>query len=312
MKVVLLNSAKTQKDILDFGKETYENFKDKYDVVEYVNYASDFSDVRELFDSQEKLLMFNHFSVEGMFETLSKHLHGFNNVKYILSTYSSYAGLDLDLLKQLGIRYRNNGGANAKAVAQLALNHMFMLLTRVNLLSKDKASGLGEEFHGKTASVIGMGNIGEEIAKSLTGLGIKTNYYNRSKKNVPYELVDYDDVFNSDLIFISIATTKETKELLKDLHKKLKPHNYLIDITAIDELYDKHAVLEKLKDEGIKGYGIEFFDEVPESFDVDANVVATPHIAWATIEAERRTIEWYFGNAIKILEGRVQEIDFIV
>jgi hypothetical protein len=75
----------------------------------YDSFQPDFSDVPELFDEDEKIVMFNGFALPGGFKTLTEYLPKFKNVKFLLSPYSSYAGLDLDVVKKLGVRYRNNG-----------------------------------------------------------------------------------------------------------------------------------------------------------------------------------------------------------
>jgi lactate dehydrogenase-like 2-hydroxyacid dehydrogenase len=203
--------------------------------------------VPELFDEDEKIVLFNAFAITGGFKTLTEYLPKFKNVKFLLSPYSSYAGLDLDVVKKLGIRYRNNSGANTRAVAQYAIAGMFGLLSRFTelgrLASMPDGSLLGEEYHTKTAGIIGMRNVGEELLNTLNGLNIPTVFYNRTPKAVSAKQVSFEEVFQQDIIFIAIANNPETRQLLSAIADHIQERHYLIDISAYDELYDKAAVL---------------------------------------------------------------------
>jgi len=312
MKIVMINSKSSEGDLNTYNKELLEEIKDKYNVSMYTEVKDDFSNISELFDQDEKLVMFNHFSLEDGFEKFSKNLPKFNNIKYLLSTYSSYSGLDLELLKKMGIRYRNNGGANAKSVAQYAITCMFMLLGRFPQLSKlnDMPDGsiLGEEYEGKTAGIIGMGNVGQALLESLNKLGIKTKYYNRSKKEVDSEAVSVEEVFEQDIVFLTIATNDDTSGILAKIPEYIKQNNYLIDVSAHDELYDKQKMIDLLDQGKYKGFGL----ETDLRSDKNINLITTSHIAWCTYDAEKRTVDNYLNRAIAILEGKQDSIDFIV
>ncbi len=312
MKVVILNSKSSQEDLYTFNKELLENLQKNYKVSMYDEIKPDFSNIPELFDEDEKLVLVNHFALENGFESFSKHLPNFKNIKYLLSPYSSYAGLDLELLKKLGIKYRNNGGANAKSVAQYALTAMLMLLSRFPQLSKlsDMPDGtiLGEEIDTKTAGIIGMGNVGEALLEKLNELGIPTVYYNRSDKSVDSKKVSIEEVFKQDLIFITVATNPETTNLLSSMPSYINQNNYIVDVSAHDELYDKNEMIKLLDEKKFKGYGL----ETDIRSDKDLNLITTPHIAWCTYDAEKRTVDNYLNRAISILEGKVDTVDFIV
>lgn len=315
MKTVILSSKSSHKDLLTYGPELLEKVKQISSTVTYDEISEDFSNIPELFDDEEKLVLFNHFAVPDGFARFSEHLPTFKNITFLLSPYSAYEGLDLSLLKKMGIHYRNNGGANAKSVAQYATTTMFMLLSKVPVLARKMempdGSILGEEFHKKTVGIIGFGNVGKEIHSNLSKLGMEVVFYNRSKVTSNAKQVSLDEVFEQDIIFISIATSDDTKKLLSDLPSKLKPHQYLIDISAADDLYDKKKVVELLNEDKLRGYALEIFD-TSSTLKSEKNFVATPHIAWCTVDAEKRTVENYLNRAITILEGKADQVDFIV
>lgn len=312
MKAVILNSKTSQQDLYTFNKDLIENLLKNYSATMYDDIRSDFSNIPELFDEEDKLVLVNHFAIEGGFETFSKHLPSFKNIKYILSPYSSYSGLDLDLLKKLNIRYRNNGGANAKSVAQYALTAMLMLLGRFPQLAKLESmpdgSILGDEIDNKTAGIIGMGNVGTALLEILNKLKIPSVYYNRSDKNVNSNRVPIEEVFKQDMVFITVATSPETIELLSKISSYINQNNYIVDVSAHDELYDKNEMIKLLGEGKFLGYGLETDIRSNENL----NLITTPHIAWCTYDAEKRTVDNYLNRAISILKGDASNIDFVV
>lgn len=316
MKPIFLSSPSSQQDLVTYGKDIFEKLLSQYEGKAYDQFQPNFSDVPELFDQDEKILIVNNFALPDGFISFSKVLPTFNNVKYLLTPYSAYEGLDLELLKKMQIRFRNNGGANAKSVAQYAIMALFMLLSKYAVFTKTDTmpdgSVLGEERFGKTAGIIGMGNVGKEILDTLTRLGIETVYFNRSEEAVAAKKVTYEEIFKQDFIFVTIATNPETQKFLANFQNLLEPHNYVIDITATDELYDKKAIVDLLDQDFLKGYALEVFDPTQLKLSSQKNLIATPHIAWCTSDAEKRTVENLLTRTQLILEGHADQVDFIL
>ncbi len=316
MKTIILNAPSGQQDILKYGQSLFEKLQANREVVVYEAVEPDFSNIPELCDDTEKLVLFNPFACEGSFEALTKYLPQFKNIKYLFSPYSFYSGLDLQLLKKLGIRYRNNGGANARSVAQYAVTTMLMLLHKFPVLSggTQAADGsvLGEEFHNKTVGIIGMGYVGKELTRILQGMGLSVVYYNRTPQEISAKLVSFENVLQQEVIFVTIATNPETMKQFSDFPARLQPHQYVIDITANEDLYSKKQLAEMVAGGKLAGYAVEVYD--PSCFTVTpgSNCIKTPHIAWCTIDAEKRTIESYLQRALTILEGNADEVDFLV
>ncbi|MEO6508641.1 MAG: NAD(P)-dependent oxidoreductase, partial [Patescibacteria group bacterium] len=281
MKVIILTSKGGLSDLTIYGNNLLEQLKQEFDVKIFDTINSDFSNVTDLFDDIHKLVLFNQFSIPGAFETFTKYLPSFRNIKFLLSPYSMYKGLDLELLKSMNIHYRNNAGANAKSVAQYDITAMFMLLSKFPIFSKEmvmpEGTILGEEYHKKTAGIIGMGNVGKELLNILNDLKISTVYNNRSEENVSAKKVSLEEIFQQDIIFISIATNEETIELLKDLPDLIQDKNYIIDGTAVDQLYDKKKVVDLLNQDRLRGYAVELFDPGKLKLVSEKNLIATPH-----------------------------------
>lgn len=316
MKTLILNSKSGLQDIHNYGIELLKELQHENEVITYDTVEPDFSNVPELKDQDEKLVIFNGFAFPNGFAAFTNHAKTFSNVKYLLSQYSSYEGLNLEVLKELGIRYRNNGGANANSVAQYAIMSMFMLLSKFSVLAKTKEAPtgeiLGEEFHTKTVGIIGMGNVGQEIGRITQNLGLNTVYYNRSEKESTIPLVSFEQIFEQDIIFIAIATNSETKTLMSHLPDLLKEKHYLIDVSAAEDLYPKQVVVDLLNQNKIRGFALEVFDTNTFWPQSDKNLVITPHIAWCTVDAEKRTVKNLLERALKIVRSQEAEVDFIV
>jgi phosphoglycerate dehydrogenase-like enzyme len=316
MKVVVLSSKSSYQDLLTYGAELVSELKAAASTTFYDQIEPDFSNIPELFDADEKLVLFNHFALPDGFTLFSQQLPKFQNVRFLLSPYSAYEGLDLDALKARGIHYRNNGGANANSVAQYAVMAMFSLLCKVPVFTKEmkmpNGSVLGEEFYQKTAGIIGMGNVGRELARILESLGIPVVFYNRSMVSNAGKQASIDEVMQQDLVFVTIATNDQTKELLKDFPERLQPHQYVIDVSATDDLYDKAKVVSLLESDKLRGYALEVFDPAQFAPTSQKNLLVTPHIAWCTIDAEKRTVANFLQRALTIVKGKSDEVDFIV
>lgn len=322
MKVLILNSKEEMQTMYRFGADLEEELQQKTETIIYDQVNSDFSNIPELYDEDEKIVLFNHLSFKEGFAALTKHLPEFKNVKYLLSPYSSYSDLDLEVVKNLNIKYRNNAGANAKSVAQYAITTMFMLLTNIPQLGNAKqtpdGSILGEEFYEKSVGIIGMGQVGQVLVDFFNKVNVETKYFNRSEKPVEAQKVLLEEIFEQDIVFIAVDTNADTKTLLSQITGLIKPHNYIIDISARDNLYDKEQVIKMLTEGRFKGYALETDENhnmgiAAAGEKINAcNFVSTPHIAWCTLEAETRTIRNYLNRALDILDGKADEIDFVV
>ena len=315
MKTIILTEPNSEKILNQYGPDLLEKLAKISELSIYNNCKNDFSNIPELFDDSEKILLFDPFSVQNNFNDITKALPSFTNLKYMFSPYSFYTGLDLELLKKLEIKYRNNTGVNSAAVSQFAITLMFMLLRKYTILAKlikpPDGSILGEEIFSKSVGIIGMGNVGLELYKFLKKLDIQTTYYNRTDKHLNIEKVEFEKIFDQDIIFISLATNDNTIYLMKELQKYLRPHHYLIDITSFDELYDKQNIINMLQEDNLRGYALET-DDTTKYKGNDKNLLVTPHMAWSTVEEETSMVRTYLGYAMDVLEGNADKINYLI
>lgn len=255
-------------------------------------------------DTKDTILLFDPFVEEYSWEELNKIL-GKHKFKYIFTPYSR-STIDQAQCDSLGICYSNNAGANKNAVAQHCLEQMFMLLRKYNVVHHNNSGDvLGEEFEGKTVGIIGMGAIGKTLAKYLEMLGIQIYFYNRSIIEEPEfagKQREFEEVMKQDIIFITIATTPETRKLFGEKFLAQLQDKYLIDISAVDDLYSKETIIEFTQNGILKGYSFE--TDHPEKYPhaEQGNIQVTPHIAWLTTQALRNCYNGWLEMAIEVIK----------
>ena len=145
---------------------------------------------------------------------------------------------------------------------------------------------------GKTLGILGLGRIGEAIAKRALACGMKIRYHNRNRKDVPYPY-DPDPVAlaaNSDVLMVVTPGGPETSKLVgAKVLDALGPKGYLVNI-ARGSVIDEPLLLRYLQEKRIAGAGLDVFvDEpnVPPAFFSLENCVLFPHVGSATQETRK-------------------------
>jgi glyoxylate reductase len=171
-----------------------------------------------------------------------------------------------------------------------------------------KPSGmLGHCIGGKKLGIIGMGRIGQAVARRASGFGLSIVYHNRRQLppaveeslNASY-VEELDDLIRTcDIITIHCPHTPETHELI-DANRiaMMKPSTYLIN-TARGDLIDENALIEALQDEKISGAGLDVYTREPavdERLLKLKNVVLLPHMGSATFEGREASGERVIAN----------------
>ncbi len=171
-----------------------------------------------------------------------------------------------------------------------------------------KPSGmLGHCIGGKKLGIIGMGRIGQAVARRASGFGMSVVYHNRRQLPPAVEeslRVDYveslDELIQQcDIITLHCPSTPETREMINATRiASMKPDAYLIN-TARGDLVDENALIEALQKEKIGGAGLDVYQKEP---DVDPrflklkNTVLLPHMGSATFEGREASGERVITN----------------
>ncbi len=154
---------------------------------------------------------------------------------------------------------------------------------------------LGHRIHGKRLGIIGMGRIGQAVAKRAKAFGLQIHYHNRNRVNAVMEdelEATYWDSLDQmlarmDIISVNCPHTPATYHLLSARRLKLlQDHAYIVN-TARGEVIDEDALADLLQEGAIAGAGLDVFEHEPEVnpklFKLK-NVVLLPHMGSATIE----------------------------
>lgn len=142
---------------------------------------------------------------------------------------------------------------------------------------------------GKTLGVLGLGRIGEAIARRALAFGMKIRYHNRHRKDAPYDY-DADAVAlarNSDVLMVATPGGAGTKAMVgAEVLDALGPRGYLVNI-ARGSVIDEPVLLQYLQQGKIAGAGLDVFANEPRispAFFALDNAVVLPHVGSATNE----------------------------
>ena len=209
--------------------------------------------------------------------------------------------INLDDAKQRRIIVTNTPDVLNDCVADTALALVLMMLRKFPQSERYLRAGswaakgpypLTSSAGGKTLGILGLGRIGEAIAKRAAACGMNIRYHNRRKKDVPYPY-DADPVAlakNSDVLMVVTPGGPETNRLVNaKILDALGPEGYLVNI-ARGSVVDEPVLLRYLQEKRIAGAGLDVFADEPrvpaEFFSLD-NAVLVPHVGSATVETRK-------------------------
>jgi glyoxylate reductase len=171
---------------------------------------------------------------------------------------------------------------------------------------------LGQDITGKTLGIIGMGRIGQEMAKRAKGFNMTILYHNRSRSpelesTLGASYADLDTLCqNSDVISLHCPSTPETRHLINEIRlRQMKPNAILIN-TARGNIVHEEALVKALKENWIFGAGLdvyEFEPKVTEDLKTLPNVVLAPHLGSATQGTRDAMITLAVNAILAVLSG---------
>lgn len=218
------------------------------------------------------------------------------NLKAVVLQTTSFSWVDSKYIGSKGISVVNLRGFSSIAVAEWATMIAINLARRIPVISKDGwkqdfNNHQGIELRGKTAGVIGLGNIGTAIAENMSGLGMNVQYYSKSSKDKRFKSVILKKLMEtSDIILPAVAQNEETKGMITDGMLKIMKKTAIF-VSIVHHVYN-HDLLLKLAETG-KIYGYGFESGMPEFGKYRGNVWAGPELAWCTEDSMRKNaIQW--------------------
>ena len=226
-------------------------------------------------------------------------------LKLLIKYGTGVNNFDIPYATSCGIAIANLAGANAQAVAQIALTHILSCLrgyARACGCAREKiwSPYTGRELDGKVVGLIGFGQIAQHLARMLDGFQVRVMAYDifknedalRRHPNVEF-CEDMDRVLeSSDIVSIHIPSTPQTENMAGEaFFSKMKDGAVFIN-TSRGELVDEAALLRALRSGKLSWAGLDVTRAEP--FDSSnplltmPNVSVTPHIGAATLESEER------------------------
>ncbi|WP_395651947.1 2-hydroxyacid dehydrogenase [Brevundimonas sp.] len=216
--------------------------------------------------------------------------------------------IDIDAAVARGIIVTNTPGVLTEDTADLGMALILAVSRRIVEGAQVVAAGqfegwtptwmCGRKLWGKRLGIVGMGRIGQALARRAKAFGMQVHYHNRKpvSPRIEEELGatwwdDLDEMLaRMDVVSLNCPATKETHHLLNaDRLARLQPHAILIN-TARGELIDEAALSEAVARRGIYGVGLDVFENEPAIHPgllAHPNVVLLPHLGSATLEARQ-------------------------
>jgi gluconate 2-dehydrogenase len=226
-------------------------------------------------------------------------------LKVVSNISVGYNNFDLEAMKRRHVMGTNTPHVLDETVADLAFALILSAARRIPELDRHVKAGrwerkhdewlFGLDVHGKTLGIIGLGRIGEAIARrAVYGFRMNVLYHNRRRKpeaeqtlGITYRSLE-DLLRQSDFVLLMVPLTEETTRMMgREQFALMKPTAIFIN-TSRGKTVDEAALIEALQEKRIWGAGLDVFEEEPTPPDNPLlrmpNVVTLPHIGSATRE----------------------------
>jgi len=224
--------------------------------------------------------------------------------------------VDVGEASRRGIKVINAPGSNSSTVAEHALTLMQMGVRNVWKSVERVKDGdwswrnqySGDELRGKTLGILGMGNIGQRVAKLADAFGMKVIYWDKFPVQSEYESCSMEDVLKqADVVTIHVPLLKETKHLVGEEQLNLmKPTAWLIN-TARGPIIDEMALIKALDNETISGFASDVLAVEPPDSDYPLvkhpKTLITPHTGSLTATTYRNMCVSTVQNTLAVLDG---------
>jgi glyoxylate reductase len=233
-----------------------------------------------------------------------------------------YENVDLEAATRRGVAVTNTPGVLTETTADLAFALILAVARRLIEGDALARSGewrgwsptqlLGADVHDATLGVVGLGRIGEAVARRARGFDMKVLYWNRTPRPEVEDRLGLEYralqtlLEESDFVSVHLAHTPDTHHRIGRAEiEALGPDGYLVN-TARGAVVDEVALIEALEDRRVAGAGLDVFEhepEVPERLRRLDNVVLLPHLGSASLATRERMAELAIDNLLAVCRG---------
>jgi len=266
---------------------------------------------------------------EGLLCTLSDRvdeelLSRSSDLKIVSNYAVGYDNIDVDAATRRGILVTNTPDVLTNATADIAFTLVLAAARRVVEANEFLRSGkwitwhpdllLGQDVSESVMGIVGMGKIGQAVAKRARGFSMDVLFYNRSprpeaEKAFGAQQVSLEELLQkSDFVSIHCPLSEETKGLIGERELGMMKKTAILINTSRGPVVDQKALFRACSEKWIWGAGLDVFDKEPVPLDEPLlslkNVTTLPHLGSATVKAREGMARKAAENLLAGLEGK--------
>lgn len=245
------------------------------------------------------------------------------NLEVISNLAVGYNNIDIEAAKERGIIVTNTPDVLTETTADLAFGLMMMTARRLGEAERDLRAGewkswtpmgyVGMDLYRAKLGIIGMGRIGEAVARRARGFDMDVLYHNRTRRHESESMYGFvyaelDELLEqSDFVIVLAPLTEETRGMLgAEQFAKMKSTAIFINV-ARGEIVDETALYEALSEQRIWAAGLDVFAKEPVAMDHPLltlpNVTTLPHIGSASIKTRLAMMTLNREAIMNVLDG---------
>lgn len=245
------------------------------------------------------------------------------NLKLIANFGAGFNNIDIKAARKRGIDVTNTPFVSSTSTAEVTCGLMLALSHRIvegDKLNRTKGFDgwaplffLGHQLAGKTLGIIGLGDIGKNVAQRMAAFDMKIVYTQRHQATSATEAhyhatyVSLEELLKaSDVVTLHCPLTPNTKHMLTAPQFKMMKQNAILINAARGPVISEEDLLEALNNKEIAGAALDVYEAEPkfaDEFKRLDNVILTPHVGNATVEARDDMAEIVTSNAIAKING---------
>ena len=263
---------------------------------EQIEYLKSLGHEIVFFGDEREKLDFDVSDIEGVICNglfVYNDIEQFRSLKYIQLTSAGFDRVPMDYIKQHGIEIHNARGVYSVPMAEFALTGILQLVKQSRFFYENQKQHIWEksrtlgELAGKTAVIVGAGNIGSEVAKRLKAFDVTVVGIDITTDQRPY--FDKIKLFNNldeqlkaaDIIVLTLPLTDDTKGMFDKSKFDLMKNSCIFVNIARGQLVVENDLIDALNNKKISGAVLDVFETEPLEktsplWDMD-NVIITPH-----------------------------------
>ncbi|WP_082631752.1 2-hydroxyacid dehydrogenase [Cytobacillus praedii] len=268
--------------------------------------------------------------IDGLFclltETIDEEiLSKATKLKVISNMAVGYNNIDIEAASKKGIMVTNTPGVLTETTADLTFALLMATARRITEASAFLRAGqwqtwspmqlTGQDIYQSTIGIIGLGRIGEALARRAKGFNMNILYHSRNRKlqaeeELGLHFASLEDLLRkSDFVCIMTPYTTDTHNMIRKEHFQLMKDSAILINTARGGIVNENDLYQALSLGQIWAAGLDVFEQEPVSLDHPLltlpNVVTLPHIGSASIVTRMKMAEVASDNLLRVLNGEI-------